>query len=156
MRYHLQIGRVGEVGLVATAAWLKAWGAEKDTVMGGLCHALFGTDLYRRKMFDLDDDRGMMEQIFGRRGLRLGVLMGASERNAIDALAAQTKDGKTMEWPIPFPRAANVTGARYLEEMRIESEDEWRAVMLIATANECAQLGRWDAVERSARLVETE
>ena len=135
--------------LAATATWLNAWGADKDIIMGGLCHALFGTAIYGRKAFDLDNDRNMMEQIFGQQGLRLGVLMGASDRRWINELAAETERGNAGGWPKPIRTAANMAGTRYVEGIQIQSEEEWRAIMLITTANECAQLGRWDRIETS-------
>ena len=100
--------------LVATATWLNAWGLDQTTVLGGLAHALCGTQRYRPRCFDPVADRAALEEVFTPEGMALALAFASCDRKALAQTARDPPHGDgpfTLRRDARGPEGAEAHGA---------------------------------------------
>lgn len=135
--------------LAATAGWLQAWNADEKTVRAGLCHAMFGTAIYSHAALDIATDRPVAEQVFGRESVHVGLLFAAIDRASLRNTTSLIAQGTKPTWPLQLTAAKSASWAPEAANPVVEDEATMNALMMIAAANECAQLGRWNRIEEA-------
>lgn len=81
--------------LVATAMWLRSWDLDTTTILGGLAHALCGTQHYRTQCFDPIRDRAELETVFTKEGMDLAFAFASCDRKQLSQLHANSPKRST-------------------------------------------------------------
>ena len=79
--------------LVTTAAWLQSWNTSEATVLGGLGHALCGTQTFRPRCFDPVKDRLEIEAVLTPEGTAMALAFASCDRSELEALIRNPPDG---------------------------------------------------------------
>ncbi|MFF5208244.1 VOC family protein [Streptosporangium sp. NPDC000396] len=112
--------------LQRVAAQLKAWGADEDVQLAGLCHATYGTDGYDRRLLDLTDRATLIEMI-GSRAEALVYLYASCDRTAtypalrfVDRFTGQPMDpsGAELEAFLLITAANEIDVVRHNADIR--------------------------------------
>lgn len=130
--------------LVSTAAWLAAWNTSESTVLGGLAHALCGTQHFRRRCFDSVRDRPQLEDIFTAEGIAIALAFASCDRGELATLSRTPPEG---EEPITLRRDPRGPEGRAEFGALEVSRDTLAALLYIQAANELSVTGIDNCIE---------
>ena len=125
--------------LITTAAWLQAWGVPSPTVLGGLCHAVFGTQVYPRRFLDPLAHRAMADRVFTPKGAQLGVAYASCDRLRLQALSEVVAGAGTISFPVELVRHARGVEGPRMGKLMVDA-DELEALWWIDAANRASQM----------------